>query len=509
MLVANGTPKPIAAAIQEEEGILGSILLEGASTLERVRMILSSSQFSIEEHATLFATMLDLDRDGLPCNDPLLLKRKLGDRFDVALIGRLATCVPHAHHAEFWSREVLKRWTARQTAIVAETALKQTTNGVEPTSVIRGLLRDLNAIIEQSADARGFAPVGIVRLAEEHPMLHRVVVEGLIRIEETVNLIAASKAGKSWLTYGLMISVAMGWRWLGRFWCDAQGGRVLLLDFELHPSLIASRLKTVAAAMGTSVEDLNDRLDVVSLRGRKLDIYGLAHLLESIPRGRYVMIVIDAVYRSYPEGFNENSNADVTSYYNTLDRIAKSLGCAVVCVHHASKGDQSSKSVTDVGSGAGAQSRAADAHLILRPHEVSGCAVLEAALRSFPPMEPVTLRWSFPTWSIDGRLDPAEVKGRKTKGEERQEERDKEGKAMILAALADGPRTMSWLYRGGLGPTKPRCERLLPMLISEGAVVAYEDEAAGKRCTFFRRNPDPPVEPVEDETEGGAPLRHY
>ena len=42
----------------------------------------------------------------------------------------------------------------------------------------------------------------------------------------------------------------------------------------------------------------------------------------------------------------------------------------------ASKGDQSGKSTTDVGSGAGSQSRAADTHLIIRQHEQEDVAVM-------------------------------------------------------------------------------------------------------------------------------------
>ncbi len=74
------------------------------------------------------------------------------------------------------------------------------------------------------------------------------------------------------------------------------------------------------------------------------------------------------------------------------------LNCSFVLVHHASKGNQSVKSVTDVGAGAGSQSRATDTHLVLRHHQEPGCVVVDAAVRSWPPIEPQCLRWSFPVW---------------------------------------------------------------------------------------------------------------
>jgi RecA-family ATPase len=66
---------------------------------------------------------------------------------------------------------------------------------------------------------------------------------------------------------------------------------------------------------------------------------------------------------------SENDNASMAAVYNAIDRYADRLGCCFVAIHHASKGSQAEKSVTDVGAGAGSMSRAADTHLILRPHE--------------------------------------------------------------------------------------------------------------------------------------------
>lgn len=86
------------------------------------------------------------------------------------------------------------------------------------------------------------------------------------------------------------------------------------------------------------------------------------------------------------------------------------LGCSFVLVHHMSKGSQSGKSVTDVGAGAGRESRATDSHLILRPHRESGGYVVEAAVRSWPPVEPRLLHWTWPLWNVADDLDSANLK---------------------------------------------------------------------------------------------------
>jgi len=36
--------------------------------------------------------------------------------------------------------------------------------------------------------------------------------------------------------------------------------------------------------------------------------------------------------------------------------------------------------------------------------------VLDAAVRSWPPIEPTCLRWSFPIWTVEDGLDPAALK---------------------------------------------------------------------------------------------------
>jgi hypothetical protein len=56
------------------------------------------------------------------------------------------------------------------------------------------------------------------------------------------------------------------------------------------------------------------------------------------------------------------------------------------------------------------QSRATDTHLILRPHEEDGAVVLDAAVRSWPPVSPMCLRWEYPIWRPAPDLDPTQLR---------------------------------------------------------------------------------------------------
>lgn len=125
---------------------------------------------------------------------------------------------------------------------------------------------------------------------------------------------------------------------------------------------------------------------------------------------------MDALYRFLPDGISKNDNAAIAQIYNNLDQIAAFLNCSIVCVHHASKGDQSGKGVTDVGSGAGSQSRAVDTHIVIRPHELADCAVMDAAVRSFPPVMRQTIQFAFPLWSDKSASAPTVLEP-KSRGE--------------------------------------------------------------------------------------------
>jgi hypothetical protein len=271
-----------------------------------------------------------------------------------------------------------------------------------------------------AAKAELHLPTKTVRqLINEHPDLRRPVIHGLLREGETMNVIASPKVGKSWLVIDLALAVATGRPWLGSF--ETERGDVLIIDNELHRETSAHRIPKVMQARGIDLDLAADNIHVANVRGDLKDIFSLSAVFQQLQPGRFKLIVLDAFYRFMPKDSDENDNGTMSQVYNHLDAFAARLGCSFVLVHHSSKGNQSGKSVTDVGAGAGSQSRATDTHLILRPHELDDVVVLDAAVRSWPPIGPRCLRWLFPVWEPDDLLDPMalrpERQRRKTKAE--------------------------------------------------------------------------------------------
>ena len=80
-------------------------------------------------------------------------------------------------------------------------------------------------------------PVSIADLIELNPEMRPVVIEGILRRGETCNIIAAAKAGKTYLVYLLAWCIVTGIRWLSH---EVKKGRVLIIDNELHPETLSN-----------------------------------------------------------------------------------------------------------------------------------------------------------------------------------------------------------------------------------------------------------------------------
>jgi RecA-family ATPase len=214
-------------------------------------------------------------------------------------------------------------------------------------------------------------------LRKASPHRRPYVIEGLLRRGETMNLIAAPKTGKSWFVYNLAARLATGGEFLG--WTAPHNLKCMIVDNELHPEELAFRVGSVQDAMEVN---FGDDLHFTCLRGAAVDMNHIEQKLVASGASRFDVIILDALYRFIPAGTSENDNAQMMLIYNTIDRIARTFDCSVICVHHASKGNQTEKQVSDVGAGAGAISRAADTQVVLFPHEQEGMVCVEAITRS-------------------------------------------------------------------------------------------------------------------------------
>ena len=356
-------------------------------------------------------------------------------------------------------------------------------------------------------------PLG--ELVEKYPNMRKELIDGVLREGETMNIIAPPKTGKSWLVTDLALAVATGTDWFG-YPCNQ--GRVLILDNELHPETSANRIPKVVRARGYSVQRVSPWLSIYNQRGHLKTIEDIGKNAEYYKKQGYKMIIIDAFYRAMPLGTDENDNGAIASVYNLLDRYAAQIGCAFVLIHHTSKGNQSQKAVTDVGSGAGSQSRAADTHLVLRRHKEKGCVVLDSVVRSFKSLDPVCLRWEFPLFKIDPSLSAeelegvAEVKVRKTGAEQAVETEDFVSRVPSLVEPDKplGKTSFTNLVQKTFGLSQMRAEKIVrqAMELKYIKVEQMKEVDHGQRSTKFvflgEATPpvnEPPRPEIEDDSE--------
>ena len=340
-------------------------------------------------------------------------------------------------------------------------------------------------------DSRKLKILSVAQLIEQYPTDDPPVIDGLLRLGETMNVIASPKVGKTWLAAGMAYSIASGEDWMGM---QCTKGRVLVLDCELKPRTLRFRYQKVAEAMECDTKTV----DVISLRGDGRSIIELStDLIGTIIAGEYTAIVWDALYRLLPAKTSENDNAGMMAIYNELDRIAEHTKASNIVIHHTSKGAQGEKGLTDVGAGAGSIARAADTHLAIRPHELADCAVVDAVCRSFRSPHPLTIRWEFPLW-LESSIEPA-LKKVKDNRQAKQEESDSAAKKEMLDALADGEVVSQSVLFSNLsyGHSVSRTKRVCDMLARDKKIKRTTKRRKGTKRELVYWQLVPPVVPSD------------
>lgn len=274
--------------------------------------------------------------------------------------------------------------------------------------------------------------------------------DGLLRRGHILMVNAPSKAGKSWLLDELGVCMSSGRPWLG-YQCKRLP--VLFCDFELDRPSFYNRLKTVADAMGGTIDP--GMIDTLSLRGHTADTTRLTdHIIREAsvrPPSYYGLLVIDPLYM-FSVG-DENSASDMREVMRQIGRLATTLGCSVALSHHNAKGLAGAKGAIDRASGSGVFARFPDALLDLAPVRVPDDAALDPddtvwrltpTLREFRPQRPTTwvFRWPlhrpYPEgdeWPVVGSPEDARQRGGKAHADA---EADKaKGRAALIDMALD------------------------------------------------------------------------
>ncbi len=443
--------------------------------LDAHQRTMPSYTWAFPEHRDIFAAIIaECEQDFAPSADTVSAElTRRGSRGAALKARELGRLLPSDGMADSYLRQMVELGrTATAYALLVRGA-----HALENGQAVADQLPTIERLRELAQPVKGdnLSILSAADLVSLFPALRPYIIERLLRQGETMNLIAAPKIGKSWLLMAMLLAIASGSDWLG-FPCTT--GRVLLLDNELHPETLAKRIMVVADAMGINLADLGDRLSVVPLRGQQQDINALERTFDRIKPGEYSMIGIDALYRMLPRDCEENSNENMRDVYNLLDLYANQIQSAFGLVHHSSKGDQSQKSVTDTGSGAGAISRAADVHCIIRPHEEADCAVMDCRIRSGAQPAPMGLRWNYPLWVPEPALDVEALATTTRRRKKAGAEPEPKANYMTVANIAlSEPKPLAF-FTAKTGLNQMNCRRFLAEAVEVGALHLWPGRAA-------------------------------
>jgi RecA-family ATPase len=257
------------------------------------------------------------------------------------------------------------------------------------------------------------------------------IINGIARQRDIVNIVAASKMGKTWFCHNLAIAVAAGLPFLIDDWKTEQG-KVVIFDNELHEDSIADRLPFICEKANLDIDPLKEII-VINCRGKGYNIDNIAPLMTELKVFNPKLIIFDSLYRFYPKGTNEMDPSAITDMYNTLDRYAAIIQTAAFAmVIHSTKGSQGDKEVMEVGSGTGGFGRATDNHIVVREDEADGKYVLETKARDWAEQKPLVIKKEFPLFIADLEATP-NIKGKKTSTKAVQRETKNDDKDFIAA----------------------------------------------------------------------------
>ncbi|WP_181165475.1 AAA family ATPase [Mesorhizobium sp. B2-4-12] len=171
----------------------------------------------------------------------------------------------------------------------------------------------------------------------------RPLIDGVLPAASVGMLFGAPKAGKTFVTLDLALSVATGTEWNGHA-VKANAGPVVYVAGEGHKGL---RYRVEAWELERSIGIGRDRIRFTDAAINFGDGNALAALQSDLDAlsVRPSLLVIDTLFRA-TVGTNVNDQEQMSKFWQICEQISRQYGCTVLVVHHTNK----SESATSFGS---------------------------------------------------------------------------------------------------------------------------------------------------------------
>lgn len=322
------------------------------------------------------------------------------------------------------------------------------------------------------------------------------IIEGVFDVGDKCFLISGSKGRKTFFTIQAALSIASGKDFLGMHVPKAR--RTAIAQFEIREHHYQRRLIRMTDAMGIATTTFQGQLSILNLRGKSETLETLGVLLkEYAPQ----LIIIDPLYKIYPEEMDENSAGDMAALLTKVDKLAEDLGAAVMIVHHDVKAMPDARAIAR-GSGSGVLNRDYDSCLLLTPHATEADAfVLSTITRNYPPVANATIRWHESMFIEAKEILPKPETSTTRRAKERRGTSDEEIINIIHGWFNNSP-IASMVLRDRIQKTfaigERRAEKIVSLIVANGNYVRRRNPET--RCSEIIQSYNP-------ETSQNAELR--
>jgi hypothetical protein len=220
------------------------------------------------------------------------------------------------------------------------------------------------------------------------------VLDETLDVGDKMAVIGASKQRKSFFLQQMSISLVSGRDFLN--WRVPKRRKVLYVQFEIRGHHLHRRLLKLAAGMGITPDDIGDRLQLISARGKK-GFRGRACVEWISRKAKEIgaeVIMLDPLYK-ISEGV-ENATEDFKTILAHFDEMAEETGAAIIFIHHDKKGVSGDSQIIDRGAGSGVLGRDFDASIVLTPHSSEKhVTVVDVVTRNYPPQDTFSIAWYY------------------------------------------------------------------------------------------------------------------
>ena len=340
-----------------EASILGGVILqpEALGVLEDLEV----DDFYDNRHKVVFAAIRNLEARGAPIDvvtleDEIRRGGKLEAIGGPGFLGELALAVPTVENVEHYKRIVRMHASNRQVQLVLGSALHRVQSWPhDPFELVSEVAGELARIDE---DRRAAQPVAERRarwtipleqfLGDEEPDdddAQDWLIRDLIPRAEPTLWAGPMKAGKTWGALDLMIAVALGESWLGRFDNTlGRPGRVLGVFLEDNKRRLAKRLWELSRARYKTPNDpvLREHLRLSRAPLRLPDAQDQRRLVRELKTWGADLVFVDNLTRVMVG--DPNSTREASAFTRAWLEVGEEAGCTILFLHHTKKpsGDQ-------------------------------------------------------------------------------------------------------------------------------------------------------------------------